>query len=79
MRPAPREKFTGAGLVNLPGPAWLYLRLLWPRVSVLTFFLFEPRGVVRGALGVAFLRAARLTFLRSVVSVIAFVFAINNP
>jgi hypothetical protein len=30
-------------------------------------------------LGVAFLRAARLTFLRSVVSVIAFEFAINNP
>jgi len=48
-----------------------------PRASFLTFFFCDPRGVVRFALGAAFLRAARFTFLRSAVSVIDFVFAID--
>jgi hypothetical protein len=43
----------------------------------LTFFLLEPRGAVRAALGAAFLRAARFTFLRSALSSIDFVFAIH--
>ena len=47
-----------------------------PRTSFFTFCLLEPRGTVRFGLGVAFLRAVRFTFLRSAVSVIAFVFAI---
>lgn len=51
-------------------------RLPVPRASVFTFCLFDPRGTVRLALGAAFLRAARFTFFRSVVSVIVFVFAI---
>lgn len=51
-------------------------RLLWPRVSFFIFFLFDPRGVVRAALGAAFLRAVRFTFLRSALSSIDFVFAI---
>jgi hypothetical protein len=48
-----------------------------PRASFLSFCLFEPRGTVRFGLGAAFFRAARFTFLRSAVSVIAFVFAIG--
>src|SRR6185437_10639360 len=52
-------------------------RLLWPRTNFLTFFLLEPRGVVRAALGAAFLRAVRFTFLRSALSSIDFVFAIG--
>lgn len=54
-------------------------RLLTPRTSFRTFFLLEPRGVVRFALGVAFFRAARFTFLRSAVSSMDFVFAIQFP
>jgi len=52
-------------------------RLLWPRTSFLTFFFLEPRGSVRFALGAAFLRAARFSFLRSCVSSIFVVFAIT--
>ena len=48
-----------------------------PRASFLTFFFSDPRGVVRFALGAAFLRAARLTSLRAALSVIDFVFAID--
>lgn len=40
-------------------------RFDWPRANFLTFFLLEPRGVVRFAFGAAFLRAARFTFFRS--------------
>jgi hypothetical protein len=50
--------------------------LLVPRTSFLTFFLLDPRGVVRFAFGAAFLRAARFTFLRSSVLSIFLVFAI---
>jgi hypothetical protein len=50
-------------------------RFDWPRTNFLTFFLLEPRGVVRLALGAAFLRAARFTFLRSILSSIFFVSA----
>ena len=53
----------------------LVYRFDWPRTIFLTFFLAEPRGVVRLALGAAFLRAARLTFLRSSLSSIFFVSA----
>ena len=42
---------------------------------LLHFFFSEPRGVVRLALGAAFLRAARLSFLRSALSAIFFVSA----
>jgi hypothetical protein len=51
-------------------------RLLVPREAFLTFALFSPRAPVRGALGAAFLRAARFTFLRSSLSAMLFVFAI---
>ena len=45
---------------------WLsFYRLDWPRAAFLIFALFSPRAPVRGALGAAFLRAARFTFLRS--------------
>ena len=50
-------------------------RFDWPRANFLTFFLFEPRGVVRLALGAAFLRAARFTALRSALSSILVVLA----
>src|SRR6185437_16408132 len=50
-------------------------RLLWPRAAFLILALFSPRAPVRFALGAAFLRAARFTFLRSSVSVMLFVFA----
>lgn len=46
-----------------------------PRANFFTFCLFDPRGTVRLGLGAAFFRAARFTFFRSAVSVIAFVFA----
>jgi hypothetical protein len=46
-----------------------------PRTNFFTFFLFDPRGVVRLALGAAFLRAVRFTFLRSALSSIFFVSA----
>lgn len=52
-------------------------RLLWPREAFFIFCLFSPRAPVRGAFGAAFLRAARFTFLRSWVSVMLLVFAIN--
>jgi hypothetical protein len=50
-------------------------RLLWPREAFLTLALFAPRAPVRGAFGAAFFRAARFTFLRSILSVMLFVFA----
>jgi hypothetical protein len=70
----------GAAKENSPPPApgRGNYRLLCPRTSFRTFFLFEPRGVVRFALGAAFLRAVRFTFLRSAVSSIDFVFAIES-
>jgi len=37
--------------------------------------LFAPRAPVRGPFGAAFFRAARLTFLRSCLSVMLLVFA----
>jgi hypothetical protein len=39
-----------------------------PRANFLTFFFFSPRGPVRFALGAAFLRAVRFSFLRSSLS-----------
>ena len=53
----------------------LFYRLLWPRTIFLTFFLSDPRGVVRLALGAAFLRAARFSFFRSALSAIFLVSA----
>ena len=53
-------------------------RLDWPRAIFFTFFFFEPRGSVRLALGAAFLRAARFTFLRSSLSSILDVSANAN-
>lgn len=44
-------------------------------MSFLGFFLAEPRGAVRFALGAAFLRAARLIAFRSSVLSILVVFA----
>jgi hypothetical protein len=41
----------------------------------LTLALFSPRAPARGPFGAAFLRAARLTFLRSCLSVMLLVFA----
>ena len=62
---------------SLPQPSQLQTyRLLWPRDSFLVFFLLEPRGVVRAALGAAFLRAVRLIFFRSNLSSTFLVFAI---
>lgn len=52
-------------------------RLLVPRVSFLGFFLLEPRGAVRAALGAAFLRAARFSAFRSSVLSILVVFAMG--
>ena len=49
-----------------------------PRANFFTFFFFSPRGVVRSALGAAFLRAARFTFLRSSLSSILVVSATCN-
>ena len=43
-------------------------RLDTPRASFLSFFLFSPRAPVRFALGAAFLRAVRFSFLRSSLS-----------
>ncbi len=50
-------------------------RLLWPRTIFFTLCFWEPRGVVRLALGAAFLRAARLSFLRSTLSAVFLVSA----
>ncbi len=48
-----------------------------PRAIFFIFRLVEPRGVVRLALGAAFLRAARFAFLRS--SLLSFlVLAMNS-
>jgi hypothetical protein len=54
-----------------------FYRLDWPRDAFLILALFSPRAPVRGALGAAFLRAARFTALRSPLSVMDFVFAMN--
>jgi hypothetical protein len=53
-------------------------RFDWPRTSFLTFFLFDPRGVVRLAFGAAFLRATRFSFLRSSLSATLVVSATCN-
>ena len=53
-------------------------RFDWPRASFLSFFLLEPRGVVRFALGAAFLRAVRFSAFRSFLSSIFFVSATAN-
>jgi len=50
-------------------------RLETPRASFLTFFLAEPRGSVRFALGAAFLRAVRFSAFRSFLSSILVVSA----
>ncbi len=49
-----------------------------PRISFLGFFLLEPRGAVRLALGVAFLRAARFKALRSSVDSMLVVLAMGS-
>lgn len=53
-------------------------RLLWPRTIFLTLCFWEPRGVVRLALGAAFLRAVRFSFFRSSLSAILVVLATCN-
>jgi hypothetical protein len=40
-------------------------RLAWPRTIFFILGFFDPRAYVRGFLGACFLRATRLTFLRS--------------
>ena len=55
-----------------------FYRFDWPRTIFFTFFFVEPRGVVRLALGAAFLRAARFIFFRSVLSSIFLVSATCN-
>ena len=78
------------GLCILRVPEWLApgrnplkalvtsYRLETPRAAFLSFFLFSPRGPVRFALGAAFLRAVRFTFLRSSLSSILVVSATYN-
>jgi len=75
----PKSNQLQAANCRLEAGGWplLLYRLLWPRTSFRTFFFCEPRGVVRFALGAAFLRVARFTFLRSALSAIDFVFAIR--
>lgn len=53
-------------------------RFDWPLANFFTFFLLEPRGVVRLAFGTAFLRAVRFSFLRSSLSSIFVVSATCN-
>ena len=72
----PAETASGPRALLLMLPCY---RLEVPRVSFLTFFFAEPRGVVRFAFGAAFLRAARFTALRAALSVVALVFAILLP
>jgi hypothetical protein len=50
-------------------------RLLAPLLAFFSFCLFSPRAPVRGALGAAFLRAARFNAFRSDLSSIFVVFA----
>ena len=54
----------------------LRYRFLWPFVIFFTLFFMEPRATpdARLALGAAFLREARFSFLRSALSVMFFVF-----
>ena len=52
-------------------------RLLLPRAAFFSLALFSPRAPVRGPFGAAFLRAARLIFLRSILSVMPVVFAMR--
>jgi hypothetical protein len=56
----------------------LLYRFDCPRANFFTFFLFEPRGAVRLALGAAFLRAARFSFFRSSLSFVLVVSATRN-
>lgn len=51
---------------SIAGPS--AYRLETPRASFFSFFLFSPRAPVRFALGAAFLRAVRFSFLRSSLS-----------
>ena len=53
-----------------------FYRFLWPFVNFFTRFFSDPRATpeARLGLGAAFLRDARFSFLRSVLSVIFFVF-----
>ena len=53
----------------------VFYRFDCPRANFLTFFFFYPRGSVRFALGAAFLRAARFSAFRSVLSSILVVSA----
>jgi len=55
-----------------------YYRFAAPRAAFLTLALFSPRAPVRGALGAAALREARLIFLRSSLSVMLEVSAMMN-
>ena len=73
----PKPPF-GHGPKQAEGWKLLFYRFDWPRANFLTFFLFAPRGVVRLALGAAFLRAARFSFLRSSLSSIFVVSATDN-
>jgi hypothetical protein len=59
-------------LSHTPGPLY-FLRGATPGPFFFTLGLREPRGSVRFGLGAAFLRAARLSFLRSSLSAIFFV------
>ena len=59
-------------LSHTPRPLY-FLRGATPGPFFFTLGLREPRGSVRFGLGAAFLRAARLSFLRSSLSVIFFV------
>ena len=54
-------------------PHFYFLRGATPGPFFFTLGLREPRGSVRFGFGAAFLRAARLSFLRSSLSVIFFV------
>ena len=56
--------------------AFLTYRFAVPRTIFFTLRFAEPRGTVRLAFGAAFLRAARLAFLRSSL-LSAFVFAMS--
>jgi hypothetical protein len=56
----------------------LAYRLLVPLLAFFNFCLFSPRAPVRGALGAAFLRAARFNAFRSALSSIFVVFAMQS-
>jgi hypothetical protein len=72
---APLQEHGTAASCRLKAEGCLVYRFDWPRAIFFTFLFWEPRGVVRLALGAAFLRAARFSFLRSSLSVILVVSA----